>query len=328
MNPLLQLANGVRFFTGFVPSFGAPGHRARALLFEPLRADFGGQRWLVTGASSGLGRVIAREAARAGADVVAVARSREPLETLARETADAPGLVRPRTVDLSRMAAIDELADETIASGPLDVLVNNVGILPLEPTETDEGLDTAFAVNLLGPWHLTERLRAAETLAPGGAVITMTSGGLYNVPLSLSNLERPRRWDGTLAYAFHKRAQLALNHRWRADARGVDYFVTHPGWAATPGVSRSLPVFERLLGPLLRTPEEGADTALWLAATRPPQPTVEGIWFDRALRDEHLLWGTRDGADEAAVPAALADALARARGSARDDAPSQPAATD
>lgn len=313
MRPLIQLANGVRFFTGFVPSFSALGHRARALHFDPLRADFGGQRWLVTGASTGLGRVIAREAARAGADVVAVARSPEALAALAREAADDRGCIRPRSVDLSRTGGIDALADETIAAGSLDVLVNNVGILPLEPTRTAEGLDTAFAVNLVGPWQLTERLRAANRLAAGGAVITMTSGGLYNVPLSLSNLERPRRWDGTLAYAFHKRAQLALNHRWRADPRGVDYYVTHPGWAATPGVSRSLPTFERVLGPLLRTPEEGADTALWLAATRPPQPHPEGIWFDRTLRSEHLLWGTRNGDDEAAVLEALAAALERAR---------------
>jgi hypothetical protein len=88
----------------------------------------------------------------------------------------------------------------------------------------------------------------------------------------------------------------------------------HPGWAKTPGVESSLPALDRSLGPLLRTPAEGIDTALWLAARRPAQPRETGLWFDRALRSEHLLWGTRGGADEAALLAALAAARESALG--------------
>ena len=320
MNPFVQAANGLRFFTGFLPSFTAVGHRLRRLAFDDLEPDFTGQRWLVTGASTGLGAALARAAARAGAEVLVVARSAGKLAALARETADLPGPIRPLARDLSSVAVNGALADELCAGTPIDVLVNNVGVLLREPATTAEGLDLGFATNLLGPWHLTERLRAGGALSAGSCVITMSSGGLYNVRLSIRALERQQGYDGTLAYAHHKRAQLAVNHRWRRRADGIACYVMHPGWAKTPGVESSLPALDRSLGPILRTPEEGIDTALWLAATRPSQPDETGLWFDRGLRGEHLLWGTRGGADEGALLAALAEARDRALAAAVDAA--------
>lgn len=318
MNPLLQAINGIRFFTGFVPSFSAAGHRVRALAFDPVAPDFRGQRWLVTGASTGLGRALTIAAARAGAEVTVAARSPPGLATLAAEAGVAPERIRMHALDLSLRASNDRLADAVLSEAShLDVLVNNIGVLPAAPATTPEGLDAAFATNLLGPWHLTERLRSGGALRAGSCVITMSSGGLYNVPLSISRLQRQDHYDGVLAYAFHKRAQLAVNHHWRRDADGVDYYVMHPGWARTPGVERSLPLFNGVLGPLLRTPKEGIDTALWLATRRPGQPTIEGIWFDRALRSEHLLWGTRGGPDEAELLTALRAAERQARTEAR-----------
>lgn len=289
--------NGIRFFTGFLPSFSRIGYRARSLLWEQETADFSGQRWLVTGASTGLGRVIAEAAARAGAEVLAVARSGDKLEQLAAATAGASGAVIPFVADLSRMAEVRRLAGRCIAEQrTVDVLVNNVGVLLNEPGTTAEGLDAGFATNLLGPWLLTETLRDGGALDQGSTVISMSSGGMYNVPLSVADLERRQRYNGAIAYAHHKRAQVVLNCWWRQrDTRGIAYYVMHPGWADTPGVATSLPEFRAILGSILRTPEEGADTALWLAATRPDQRHLDSIWFDRAPRPVHLLWGTRDG---------------------------------
>lgn len=320
MNPFVQAANGVRFFTGFLPSFTAIGHRVRRLGFASLDADFSGQRWVVTGASTGLGAALARAAAQAGAEVVAVARSADKLAALAEDCAAAPGRIVAKTADLSSITANDTLAAEIAAGGAVDVLVNNVGVLLRKPDTTAEGLDLAFATNLLGPWHLTERLRAAGALPAGACVITMSSGGLYNVRLSIRALEKQERYDGVVAYAFHKRAQLAVNHHWRRSGDGVCYYVMHPGWAKTPGVESSLPALDRSLGAILRTPDEGIDTALWLAATRPAQRDEKGLWFDRGLRSEHLLWGTRGGADEGALLAALAEARDRALGAPAADA--------
>ena len=289
--------NGVRFFTGFLPSFSRIGYEARSVLWEDRAPDFSGQRWLVTGASTGLGRVIASTAARHGAEVVAVARSGDKLEQLRKEAEPWSGSVEVATADLSLRAENRRLAQQQIATGrSIDVLVNNVGVLLNAPATTSEGLDAGFATNLLGSFILTESLREAGALQTGAAVISMSSGGMYNVPLSIGHLERMKRYSGSLAYAYHKRAQVVLNAWWRAhDSAGINYYVMHPGWADTPGVASSLPEFHALLGAILRTPMQGADTALWLASERPPQARNEDIWFDRALRPTHLLWGTREG---------------------------------
>mgnify|MGYP001549883222 FL=1 len=318
MSLLTKTLNGAVFFTGFIPSFTRIGYRARRARWETLTPDFAGQRWLVTGASTGLGREIALAAATAGADVVAVARASDRLSALA--AAPGPGSVTTRAADLSLVAVTRELVDELAADGrPFDVLVNNVRVLFNEQTTTPEGLDAGFATNLLNQYLLTEGLKKHGLLAHEACVITMASGGMYNVPLSIDNLQPETDYNGTLAYAYHKRAQAVLNSWWRQhDLDGIRYYVMHPGWADTPGVQTALPEFRRLLGALLRSPEEGADTAVWLAAKRPDQKDDQGVWFDRALRPPHLLFGTRGGD----APAALVEYLER---TAADVEAAQPA---
>jgi dehydrogenase/reductase SDR family protein 12 len=304
---IANILRGVTFFTTFLPSFSKLGYLARRRRWSPLAPNFHGQRWLVTGASAGIGLEITRRAASAGAEVIAVARGTESLRRLAGSLAEGGGAVHPWGADLSLAAEIAALvsclADR---SEPIDVLVNNVGVMLDRPRITSEGLDAAFATNLLGQYLLTEGLLAANVLAPGATVISMSSGGMYNVPLDLARLQGGEPYDGTLAYAYHKRAQVALNAYWR-DRLGhrARFYVMHPGWVDTPGVQASMPEFHRTLGRLLRSPEAGADTALWLAAERPTQPTSRGIWFDRGLRSEHLLPGTRQGASAGKLVAYL-----------------------
>jgi NAD(P)-dependent dehydrogenase (short-subunit alcohol dehydrogenase family) len=174
--------------------------------------------------------------------------------------------------------------------------VNNVGVLLDKPATTLEGLDHAFATNLLGPFELTRSLTARHGFTERACVINMSSGGMYAAALDIGALARQESYDGVIAYARQKRAQVALNAVWRAAAAGQrDIYVMHPGWVETPGVAQSLPNFRAWLRPLLRDVAAGADTALWLAATRPSQPTVEGIWFDRALRPVHVLPTSRGG---------------------------------
>ena len=72
----------------------------------------------------------------------------------------------------------------------------------------------------------------------------------------------------------------------------------HPGWADTPGVRNSLPGFHRLTRRVLRTPEEGADTIVWLAAADAPANSTGGFWLDRQARLTHVLPGTKSSEDE------------------------------
>jgi NAD(P)-dependent dehydrogenase (short-subunit alcohol dehydrogenase family) len=316
-----NLIRGATFFTTFLPSFSSLGYRARSRSWEPYDPDFSGQRWLVTGASTGIGREIARRAAHAGAEVIAVARSAERLESLADDIAghQAAGIVRPLSADLSLIgevaALVGCLGDR---SRPLDVLINNVGVMLDRCRLTPEGMDAAFSTNLLGHYLLTEGLLRRSGLAAGAAVIGMSSGGMYNVPLDLTRLQGGEPYDGTLAYAYHKRAQVSLNGHWRQRyGDRSTFYVMHPGWVDTPGVEGSMPDFHRTVGRLLRTPAAGADTALWLAGRRPAQAGDTGIWFDRALRSEHLLPGTRGGADREELVAYLERQAESAAGNAR-----------
>jgi hypothetical protein len=72
----------------------------------------------------------------------------------------------------------------------------------------------------------------------------------------------------------------------------------HPGWARTEGVKTSLPLFNRVMRPLLRTPEQGADTIVWLAAAEEPGLSNGRFWFDREVVPTHLTRSTHESAYE------------------------------
>lgn len=285
---------------GFRRRVGAPG----------LDADFSGQRWIVSGATGGIGRAIALGAALRGATVLALGRDVKKLDALAADAAG-PGKIQPVPVDLSLMREVARVAREISAGGKVDVLMHNVGVMCHDFRRTGEGLEQGFATNLLGHWVLDAGLRAGGALVAGSAIISMSSGGMYGAALDLDALKAgdAAHHDGFTAYAQHKRAQVALTHHWNAMGAGQPRaWVMHPGWVDTDGVRSSLPGFRKLFRTVLRGADEGADTALWLAATRPP--TGEGIWLDRHRDTEHAFGFTRGGADDRALVAALVEQAA------------------
>lgn len=299
--PMQALIGSLVFYGRFAPSFTRIGYVARGLPFRPVKTRAEGEVWLVTGATGGLGRATALRAARRGATVLAVGRNRAALDSLAAAV--------PVVCDLSDMRAVAALpAAPELAGRPVDVLVNNVGVLIRDFSRTPEGLETSYATNLLGHHVLTNGLVAAGKLARGAVILNVVSGGLYSVPLNTRMLNMPEaHYNGFAAYASHKRAQLALTDHWSgafADL-GVRTYAVHPGWADTPGVQTSLPVFRRLLGPILRDSHQGADTLDWLAAARPPE-AIDQIWFDRRPRPAHAFAHTRQ---PAATTAQLLDLL-------------------
>jgi dehydrogenase/reductase SDR family protein 12 len=298
---LQQLKKVAAFYGRFTLSFTQIGYRVRRLGWRDEPRNFAGQHWVVTGASGGIGRYIALEAARAGATVTAVARSPQKLAQLQADARQAGiGGIEPAPCDLALQSDTARLLGSIAASGrKVDVLVNNVGVLLDDHSLTAEGRETSFTTNLLSHYMLVEGLiRRGAFGANRPLVINMASGGGYNVPLSTAflNQTRPAGFNGTAAYGFHKRAQMVLNQYWRErhGAQGYTFYVMHPGWADTDGVKRSLPRFRRILAPVLRDAESGADTALWLAATRPSQPEQELVWFDRKPRPAHVYARTRE----------------------------------
>ena len=130
-------------------------------------------------------------------------------------------------------------------------------------------------------------------------VVFVSSGGMYPVKLDLDVLQgRTRRFDGVVAYAQAKRAQVIVGELLAAREPAITFSSMHPGWADTRGVQTSLPTFRKVTRRLLRTSDEGADTVTWLVAAEPAPGPSGAFWFDRRQAPTHLLPWTRESEGE------------------------------
>jgi NAD(P)-dependent dehydrogenase (short-subunit alcohol dehydrogenase family) len=263
----------------------------------PPRLD--GKRVLVTGATSGLGLAAATGLAELGADVVLTARGHDRAErAVAQVLRAAPGAtVTYLFADMGEFDQVRALADEFLtAHDRLDVLVHNAGALTGQRTVTGSGLELTVASQVAAPYLLTGLLLPALRAGAPSRVVQVSSGGMYTQRFDLAALEMgPDDYEGTVAYARAKRAQLVLLHEWvrRMEKSGVAFHAMHPGWADTPGVQDALPGFAKVMGPVLRTPEQGADTIVWLAAAPEAVESTGGFWLDRRPRWENKVPWTR-----------------------------------
>jgi len=287
-----------------VSSFDRTGFRIHSLNFrsEDLDVDLSGRRCLVTGANSGIGYETALALADLGADVLLLCRSRErgeeARERIRRRTGSSRVLLEQ--VDMSDLASIRALVAR-LPEGPVDVLVHNAGVLPDERVESADGLELTFATHVVGPFLLTRLLRDRLEKSSDGRVIWVSSGGMYTRRLNVKDPNWKRReYDGVLAYAETKRAQVVLSELWAEELRGSSVVVNamHPGWADTPSVASSLPRFHRITRNILRTPAEGADSVVWLAACPRAREWTGRFFLDREARRTHLLPFTRESEED------------------------------
>jgi NAD(P)-dependent dehydrogenase (short-subunit alcohol dehydrogenase family)/peroxiredoxin len=304
-------------------SFDRTGFRVHSLAFQAgdLEVDLSGRRCLVTGANSGIGYETARALADLGADVEMLCRSQARGEEAALRIRAETGSrrVAVEVLDVSDLGAVREVGAR-LAAAPVDVLVHNAGVLPAERSETRDGLELTWATHVAGPHLLTRLLRPALEKSGDARVVWVSSGGMYARKLRLDDpgWTGRERFDGVVAYAEAKRAQVVLAELWAEElrGRGVAVNAMHPGWADTPSVRSSLPRFWRVARHALRTPAEGADTVVWLAAAESAREHTGRFFFDRLPRRTHLLPWTRETRAErqrlwAMVEDAAAAALSR-----------------
>jgi len=262
-----------------------------------------GRDVVVTGASSGLGKATAVGVGRLGARVHLVGRTQGRLDDAAAE-------IREAVPDTELMAHARDISDLDEArrlvqalrdhAPHLHALVHCAGVMPPERTTTPQGHEAAYATHVLGPqlitWSLRDRLAAADD----ARVVIVSSGGMYTQQLQVDDVEYEQgQYKPAAAYARTKRMQVVvaelLAERLRGDAA---VHSMHPGWAATPGVTDSLPGFDKLMGPILRTADEGADTIVWLAASPEATRTTGKFWQDRRPRPTQFLpWQGETAAD-------------------------------
>lgn len=305
-----------------VPSFSKLGYLARRRVdgWTTPHDDLSAAVVVVTGATSGLGRCTAEQLASLGATIVVVGRSEERNAASARDIVDATGnrRVTHAECDMGDLEQVRRLAERLLADHDrLDVLVHNAGALSAERQLSPDGVEMTIASQVVGPFLLTRLLLDRLSAAGRARVLTMSSGGMYTAPVTVSGLQMPPDdYHGSKQYALAKRAQVTLNEMWaeRHGERDVRFHAMHPGWADTPGVEAALPGFRKVMGPLLRSPEQGADTLVWLAADRGEPLATNGLfWLDRRRRSLHKLPTTKHS-DTPARRAALWDWVAETAG--------------
>ncbi len=289
-------------------SYTSVGYSLRKPLWagEPA-ASMDGKVAIVTGANSGIGFATARSLASCGASVVMACRNLVKGERARQRIMNDTGndRVTVEALDVSELSSVRDFAGRFSSDHErLDVLVHNAGVLLDDRSVTSDGVETTFATHVLGPFALTILLRDVLVRSQPSRVLWVTSGGMYTTSLDAGDLQSVREpFDGVKAYARCKRAQVMLTEAFaaRLGPDGVFVHAMHPGWADTPGVRKSLPSFHKVLAPLLRTEDQGADTVVWLA-TSPEALRHNGrLWFDRAIRRSHVVPWTRGGPSDAQV---------------------------
>lgn len=244
--------------------------------------DLAGKQAIVTGGASGLGEETARALASAGADVTIAVRNLEAGQRAAER-------IFASTGNPNLHVGLLDLADQTsvaafVASwqGPLDILVDNAGVMAIPETRTAEGWEIQFATNHLGHFALTVGLHDALASAGHSRVVVLSSVGHVNGPVRFQDLDfTAEPYDPWLAYAQSKTANILFAveaaRRWEKD--GIAVNAVNPGRIWNTNLGRHIETPPQSFDPNGATGvseksiEQGAATSILLAAS----PLVEGV---------------------------------------------------
>jgi NAD(P)-dependent dehydrogenase (short-subunit alcohol dehydrogenase family) len=245
--------------------------------------DVNEQAILITGATDGLGKALARDLASRGATVLLHGRSHERLDATRREIRQATGSDRVRSyrADFSSLDEVRRLAGEVERDHErLDLLINNAGIgggkrgCPRE--ESADAYELRFAVNYLAPFLLTNLLLPPLRRSAPARIVNVASAG--QAPIDFDDVMLERSYDGFRAYAQSKLALIMftfeLAGRLRAEGAGVTVNALHPA-----SLMNTKMVYESF-GYTMSTIEEGVEATLRLAIS-PELDGVSGRYFDQ-----------------------------------------------
>lgn len=265
---------------------------------RPDRApDLRGKVCLVTGATGGIGAVAARRLAELGATVVGVGRDEARCEAAASAIRAATGneQVEFLCADLSSQAAIRALAATFRARhAQLHVLLNNAGAYHFQRSTTVDGIERTFALNHLGYFLLTQLLLDRLQASAPARIVNVASSAHRSAQLDLADVELAVGYRGWTAYANSKLANLLFTFELarRLAGSGVTATAVHPGWVATRFAENNMRGLLAVLRPFYRlyqrctaiSPEQGADTLVWLTSAAEVEGVTGKYFRDRSER--------------------------------------------
>jgi NAD(P)-dependent dehydrogenase (short-subunit alcohol dehydrogenase family) len=259
---------------------------------------------LVTGASSGVGLVSAKQLAARGAHVVLAVRNRAKCEPVKADIERDGGSCEILELDTSDLASVKSAADRFLASGrALDVLMNNAGQAGARGISKD-GFELTFATNHLGHFLLTEKLLPLLKAAPQGRVVNVSSKSHYQAKaIDWDALRKPSTSvTGLPEYEVSKLCNVlhAKELARRLEGTKVTTYSLHPGVVATDAWRQIPGPIAWLMKRFMITSEDGAKTQIRCAAA-PELATETGLYYDsekprtpsKLARDEALareLW--------------------------------------
>jgi NAD(P)-dependent dehydrogenase (short-subunit alcohol dehydrogenase family) len=219
---------------------------------------------LVTGPNSGIGRMTALGLARAGFHIIAAGRSAARIKPMIDSIVSEGGSAEILELDLASFSSVRSAAARFGESGRvLDVLVNNAGIGINRRGLTVDGFEVHFGINHLGHFLLTDQLR--DSFKPGSRIVSLASAAHFRAAgIDFDRVTRPTRLTGYPEYATSKLANILFIRELARREPDLNAYAVHPGLVDTPLIPFPASL---LMRKSLLTPEQGADTVLWCAAS-------------------------------------------------------------
>jgi len=246
------------------------------------KSNMQGKVCLVTGSSSGIGKVTARELAKMDATVVIVCRNRVKGEAVQAEIKEASGNAQVDLIvaDLSELSEVRRVASEFKQSyTQLHVLVNNAGGINSEHKVTPDGLEFTFATNYLAPFLLTHLLLDVLKASAPARIVNVSSVAHTRGKVDFADLQGTQRYSFTKAYGQSKLALIYFTYELADQLKGTGVTVNalHPG-AVASNFNDGMKGLAHVIGAVIYSfvginVERGAQTSLYLATS----PEVEGV---------------------------------------------------
>ncbi len=247
----------------------------------PNNSWINGKTCMITGANTGIGKETARKIAALGAHLVMVCRNLEKGEAARKEIIQKTNNqnVDLLICDLSSLNEVKQFTDEFLKKySSLHVLINNAGVFRMKRTVTEDGFELTFAVNYLAHFYLTKLLLPLLRKSSPSRIVNLSSDIHKFFKIKLKDPLLEKRYSGQQAYSNSKTAMVLFTNKLvrELEGTGVSAFTVNPGHIKTQLTTEGLPKWMNTMSNLIpnrRTPEQGAETSVYVAASN----DLEGV---------------------------------------------------